>query len=161
MGGSEDGDGKGAKVYVVTGMIDGPGCVSTLILAVVRSTEEGGGELLLPEEDISAGLDVDVTEEDNDCGERVNGGRDKGAGDDDDGDAPGCVDGEDGGTAEARTAATRRTKIAKARINVQWGHCGPVGPVGDVRERVRRQRGEFLEERSLIWSGRGSVTKSV
>lgn len=74
MGGSEDGDGKGAKKYGVTGMIDGPGSVSTLILVVVRSTEEGGGELLLPEEDRLAALDVDVTEVDNDC---VNGGWDK------------------------------------------------------------------------------------
>jgi hypothetical protein len=41
MGGSEDGDGKGKKGYGVTGMIDGPGSVSTLILVVVRSTEEG------------------------------------------------------------------------------------------------------------------------
>jgi hypothetical protein len=41
MGGSEDGDGKGTKGYGVTGMIDGPGSVSTLILVVVRSTEEG------------------------------------------------------------------------------------------------------------------------
>ena len=77
MGGSEDGDGKGAKGYGVTGMIDGPGSVSTLILVVVRSTEEGRGELLLPEEDKLAGLDVDVTEEDNDRSERVDGGWDK------------------------------------------------------------------------------------
>ena len=67
MGGSEGGDGKGAKGYGVTGMIDGPGSVSTLILVVVGSTEEGGGELLLPEEDMLAGLDVDVREEDNDA----------------------------------------------------------------------------------------------
>jgi hypothetical protein len=106
-------------------MIDGPGSVSTLIRVVVRSTEEGGGELLLPEEDMMAGLDVDVTEEDNDCGERVDSGRDKGVGDDDDdGDAPGCVDGkEDGGAAEARIAAARRTRMAKAHMDVQWeGH---------------------------------------
>ena len=104
-------------------MIDGPGSVSTLILAVGRRTEEGGGELLLPEEDMLAGLDVDVTEEDNDCGERVDGGRDKGVGNDDDGDGPGCIDGkEDGGAAEARTAAARRTRMAKAHIDVQ--HSG-------------------------------------
>jgi len=117
MGGSEDGDGKGAKVYGVTGMIDGPGSVSAIIPIVVRSTEDGG-ELLLPEEDMLAGLDVDVTEEDNDCGERVDGGRDKGVGNDDDGDAPGCVDGEDGGTAEARTPAARRTRMVKTRIDI-------------------------------------------
>ena len=62
MGGSEDGDGKGAKGYGVTGMIDGPGSVSTLRLVVVRGTEEGRGEILLPEEDKLAGLDVDVKE---------------------------------------------------------------------------------------------------
>lgn len=77
MGGSEDGDGKGAKVYGVTGMIDGPGSVSTLMLVVVGSTEEGGGELLLPEENKLVELDVDVTEEENDCSELVGGGWDK------------------------------------------------------------------------------------
>jgi hypothetical protein len=105
-------------------MIDGPGSVSTLIRVVVRSTEEGGGELLLPEEDMMAGLDVDVTEDDNDCGERVDSGRDKGVGDDDDddGDAPERVDGkEDGSAAEAHTAAARRTRMAKAHMDVQWG----------------------------------------
>jgi hypothetical protein len=66
MGGPEDGEGKGAKRYGVTGMIEGPGSVSTLILVVVRGTEEGGGELLLPEEERLARLDVDVTEEDDD-----------------------------------------------------------------------------------------------
>jgi len=101
-------------------MIDGPDSVSTLILV------EGRGELLL------AGLDVDVTEEDNDCGELVDGGRDKGvAGDDNDGDddAPGCIDGkEDGGAGEARTAAARITRMAKAHMDVQWGH--PVDQLG-------------------------------
>jgi hypothetical protein len=122
MGGSEDGDGKGAKGYGVTGMIDGPGSVSTLILVVVRRTEEGRGELLLPEEDKLAGLDVDVTEEENECGERVGGGLDKGVECNDDGDAPGCVDGkEDEGAGEARTAAARRTRMAKAHMDVQWG----------------------------------------
>ena len=112
-------------------MIDGPGSVSTLILVVVRSTEEGGGELLLPEEEILAGLDVDVTEEDNDCGGRVDGGWDKGMDGDDDGDAPGCVDGkEDEGAGEVRTAAARRTRMAKAHIDVQWGHPVELGRTG-------------------------------
>jgi hypothetical protein len=57
MGGSKDGDGKGAKRYGATGMVDGPGSVSTLILVVVGSTD--GGELLLPEEDELARLDGD------------------------------------------------------------------------------------------------------
>jgi hypothetical protein len=57
MGGSKDGDGKGAKGYRATGMVDGPGSVSTLILVVVGSTD--GGELLLPEEDELARLDGD------------------------------------------------------------------------------------------------------
>jgi hypothetical protein len=44
-------------------------------------------------------------------------------GDDDDGDAPGCVDGrEDDGAGEAHTAAARRTRMAKAHMDVQWGH---------------------------------------
>jgi hypothetical protein len=63
-------------------MIDGPGSVSTLILVVVR-TEEGVDELLLPEKDKLARLDVGTTEGDDDCGGRVDGERDKG------------VDGED------------------------------------------------------------------
>ncbi|KAH9988724.1 hypothetical protein BJV77DRAFT_1133659 [Russula vinacea] len=50
MGGSEDGDGKGANGYGVTGMADGP--------------EESRGELLIPEEDKLGKLDVDVTEGD-------------------------------------------------------------------------------------------------
>jgi hypothetical protein len=41
--------------------------VSTLILVVVR-TEEGVDELLLPEKDKLAGLDVGVTEGADDCG---------------------------------------------------------------------------------------------
>jgi hypothetical protein len=97
--------------------------VSTLILVVV--TEEGGGGLLLPEEDELAGLDVDVTEEDNDCDELVDKGVDGDGGDD----APLYIEGkEDGGTTEARTAATRRTRMAKAHMDVKWGlPCGPVG----------------------------------
>jgi hypothetical protein len=116
MGGSDDGDGKGTKRYGATGIIDGPDSVSTLILV------EGVGELLL------AGLDVDVAEEDNDCGELVDAGRDKGVDsddDDDDDDAPGK---EDGGAGEARTAAARITRMAKAHIDVQWVH--PVDQLG-------------------------------
>jgi len=120
MGGSEDGDGKGAKGYGVTGIINGPGSVSTLIPVVVRCTEEGRGELLLPEEDTLAGLDVDVTEEGDDCGERVESGRDKGVGGDDDGNASGNVDEKgDEGAAEVRTAAARRTRTGKAHMDVQ------------------------------------------
>ena len=126
MGGSEDGDGKGAKEYGVTGMIEGPGSVSTLIFVVDESTEEGGGELLL---DKLAGLGVGVTEEDNECGERVDGGIDKGVDGDDDGDVPGCVDGkEDEGAAEACSAAARRTRMANAHMDVQRGH--PVDQLG-------------------------------
>ena len=82
MGGSEDGEGNGEKVYRVIGMTDGPGSVSTLILVVVR-TEEGVDELLLPEKDKLVGLDVGVTEGDDDCGGRVDGERDKGVDGDD------------------------------------------------------------------------------
>ena len=84
MGGSEDGDGKGANRFGVKGMADGPGSVSTLILVVVRNTEERRGELLIPEEDKLGKLDVDVTE-----------GDDK------------RLDGDDEGSAEARAAARR------------------------------------------------------
>ena len=67
MGGSEDGDGKGEKRYGVMGIIDGPDSESAIVLVV--EVEESGGEELL------AGLNVDVTatEEDNDCGELVDG----------------------------------------------------------------------------------------
>jgi hypothetical protein len=42
---------------------------------------------------------------------------------DDNGDAPGCVDGkEDEGAGEARTATARRTRMAKANMDEQWGH---------------------------------------
>jgi hypothetical protein len=56
-------------------MTDGPSSVSTLILVVVRSNE-----LLLPEKDKLVGLDVHVTEGDNDCGDIIEG--------DDDNEAP-------------------------------------------------------------------------
>ena len=119
MGRSEDGDGKGAKGYGVTGMIDGPGSVSTLILVVVGGTEEGGGTLLLPEEDMLVGLDVGVREDDKDCGERVDCGRDKGVWTDNDGDVLGSVnEKEDGGAAETRAAAARRTRTAEAHMDV-------------------------------------------
>jgi len=35
IGGSEEGEGKGTKIYGVVGMMDGPGCVSRLSLVVV------------------------------------------------------------------------------------------------------------------------------
>ena len=45
MGGCEEGEGKGTKVYGVVGMTDGPDCVSTLIVVevevVVAGTEDG------------------------------------------------------------------------------------------------------------------------
>ena len=43
MGGCEEGEGKGTKVYGVVGMTDGPDCVRTLILAevVVAGAEDG------------------------------------------------------------------------------------------------------------------------
>jgi hypothetical protein len=40
-------------------MTDGPGSVSTLILVVVRSIEEGGGELLFPGERELAELGIE------------------------------------------------------------------------------------------------------
>ena len=102
MGGPEDGDGKGAKGYGVTGMVDGPGSVSTE---------------LLPEEDKLVGLDVGVREEDKDCGERVDCGRDKGVCTDNDGDVLGSVNGEeDGGAAETRAAAAKRTRMTEAHM---------------------------------------------
>lgn len=63
MGGCEEGEGKGTKLYGVVGMTDGPGCVSTLILVdvVVAGAEDGvleevsededEGEVILPEWD--------------------------------------------------------------------------------------------------------------
>ena len=97
MGGSEDGDGKGANGYGVTGMADGPGSMSTLILVVVRNTEESRGELLIPEEEKLGRLDVDVTE-----------GDDKGS------------DGDDEGSAEARAVA-RRIRTAADHMDMEWG----------------------------------------
>jgi hypothetical protein len=51
-------------------------------------------------------------------------------GGDDDGNPPGYIDGkEDGGAAEARTAAAaRRTRLAKAHMDVRWGY--PVDQLG-------------------------------
>ena len=97
MGGSEDGDGKGANRYGVTGMADGPGSVSTLILVIVRNTEESRGELLIPEEDKLGKLDVDVTE-----------GDDEG------------LDGDDEGSAEARAVA-RKIRTAADHMDMEWG----------------------------------------
>ena len=43
MGGCEEGEGKGAKMYGVVGITDGPGCVSTLMLVdVVAAGAENG-----------------------------------------------------------------------------------------------------------------------
>lgn len=108
MGGSEDGDGNGAKRYGEMGMVDGPGSVSTLILVVVGSID--GGELILPEEDELARLDGD---EDNDIPELVD---DKGKGNGKE--AEDKVESE--GAAEAH-AATRRMRTAEDRMDVQWG----------------------------------------
>jgi len=43
MGGCEEGEGKGTKMYGVVGMTDGPGCVSTLMVVdvVVAGAENG------------------------------------------------------------------------------------------------------------------------
>jgi hypothetical protein len=129
MEGSEDGDGKGAKAYGVTGMTDGLASVSTLILVVVEGTEGSGGEVLaLPEDVKLAELDVDVTAAGNDCGGRVDGELDKEVDGDDD-DAPDWFDEKDEdedvveseGTAETRAAA-RRMRTAEGHIDVQWGH---------------------------------------
>ena len=85
-------------------MTDGPGSVSTLILVVVEGAEENVDELLLPEEDKLAGLDVGVTEEDNEGIEEE--GKDK-------------LEGE--GVAAVRAAA-RRTRMAEDHMDVKWGH---------------------------------------
>ncbi len=49
MGGSGEGDGKDTKGYGVTGMTDGPGCVSTLMLVdvLVSGTEEDKEDVVL------------------------------------------------------------------------------------------------------------------
>ena len=81
-------------------MTDGPGSVSTLILVVVKSTEEGRGELLLNE---LAELGIEgVLEWIGDKGE--GGGKD---------DADGM---ESEGTADAR-AATTRVRTAEIHMN--------------------------------------------
>jgi hypothetical protein len=105
MGGTEDGDGKGSKVYGVTGMTDDPGSVSTLILGIVRSTEEGRGELLFREENGLAGLGIEGVPE---C---------QWVGDKGEGDGERDVDKvESEGTADARAAAMRAT-TAEVRMN--------------------------------------------
>ena len=61
MGGCEEGEGKGTKMYGVVGMTDGPGCVSTLILVdvVVAGAEDGVLEEVSDDED---GGEVTLTE---------------------------------------------------------------------------------------------------
>jgi hypothetical protein len=100
-------------------MTDGPGSVSTVVL-------------VLPEDKL-AELDVDVTEGDNDCGERVDGKRDKGVGSDkyDGDDAPKGVankiegnrkedvDKTDSESAAEARAAIRRVGMAEDRMDVQ------------------------------------------
>jgi hypothetical protein len=120
MGSSEDGDGKGANKYGVTGMTDGPGSVSTLILVVVRSTERGGGKLLLPEEDKLSDLDVDVAK-----------GDDKG------------VDGDDEGAAEARAAA-KRMRTAADHMDMERAH--PVAPLWKTGKGMDCNGGNRKEE---------------
>jgi hypothetical protein len=103
-------------------MTDRPGSASTLVLVVVKGTEGDRGELLYPEEDKLAelGHGVDVTEADNDCGDK------------DDGDgAPEWVDkkgegnkkeDEDKVESEGATealAATRRMRMAEDSMDVQ------------------------------------------
>ena len=53
MGGCEEGEGKGTKMYGVVGITDGPGCVSTLMLVdvVVAGAENGVLEEVSDDED--------------------------------------------------------------------------------------------------------------
>jgi hypothetical protein len=84
-------------------MIDGPGSVSTLILGVVRSTEEGRGELLFPKENGLAGLGIEGVPEW--VGDKCEGASER------------DVDKvESEGTADAR-AATMRARTAEVRMN--------------------------------------------
>jgi hypothetical protein len=104
MGGTEDGDGKGSKVYGVTGMTDGPGSVSTLILGLVRSTEEGRGELFREENGLAELGNEGVPE----C---------QWVGDKGEGDGERDVDKvESEGIADAR-AATMRARTAEVHMN--------------------------------------------
>ena len=102
IGGSDDGEGKGANAYGVLGMTDGPGSVSTLILVVVEGTEEDVDELLLPKADKLARLDVVVTKKDEGVEKE---GEDK-------------LEGEV--VASARAAA-RRTRTAGDHMDVNGG----------------------------------------
>jgi hypothetical protein len=119
IGGSEEGDGKGANGYEVTGMTDGPSSVSALIPRVV-STEGGRGGLLLSEDEL-AGLDVDVTEVDNDRSGRVACGDDGPAwvDDKDEGNGKKDEDKVDGECAAEARAATRRARTGMVHMNVK------------------------------------------
>ena len=103
-------------------MADGPGSVRTLILVVGKGTEGDVDKLLLPEEDELAGLDVGVTEEDNDCGRGVDGEWDQGADSNDGVDSEGEGIGKEGEGAAAARAAARRMRTVKDHMDVDWGH---------------------------------------
>jgi hypothetical protein len=86
-------------------MTDGPGSVSTLILVVVRSTEEGEDELLFPEENGLAELGIEGVPE--------------WVGDKGEGDGKKDVDRvESEGTADA-LAATMRVRTAEDHMNAR------------------------------------------
>ena len=63
MGGCEEGEGKGTKLYGVVGMTDSPGCVSTLILVdvVVAGAEDGALEVS-DDEDKGEAIELEVDE---------------------------------------------------------------------------------------------------
>jgi hypothetical protein len=141
MGGCEEGEGKGTKMYGVVGMTDGPGCVSTLMpvdvvvadaeVGVLEevSDDEDEGEVELPEWDEPR----DELEGNDGCD--CDGGimvvmNKRGDGDD----APGWAEGEDEGDDddddEAKVyPAPRRTSKTEGSMGVlRWG--GDYGRTG-------------------------------
>ena len=132
MGGCEEGEGKGTKMYGVVGMTDGPGCVSTLMLVdvVVAGAEDGvleevsddedEGEVKLPEWDELR----DELEWDNGC---------------DRDDTPGWAEGEDEGDEDGDDVAKvypapRRTSKTDCSMDVL--RCG-----GDYGRTGKREEG--------------------
>lgn len=144
MGGSEDGEGKGTKVYEVTGMTDA-GWVSTLILDEVMVE----GEPLLGEDELT-GVEIDDTEED-ECDGSEEGGVDRDDDDtleEDEGKGDEGKDEDDEGAAK-ECPAQRRMSKRKGRI----GQCS----APRFRRRVGRagvgRAGGGLE--CLLKDGRG------
>ncbi len=125
-------------------MTDGPGSVSTLILVVVRGPEEGRGELLLPEGNRLAGLDIE------DVPKCV---VDKGEGDSEE--DVGKVENE--GTAEAGAATTRLTRLnmAKAHMNVWW--LGPVNQLGGTGKGKNRRNELYRSVKCSMRIARRSI----